>query len=126
MTVVHQVGRRIYPKGQEELAQHARDVQEIFNKIPVVEHRMIESYYAEPMTLLVSEEPFCIELVRIANVFALEQPVSAAYGMLHYVFRPNLGGAQITKIGGLDVPTNGTTKYRFYYRITYRMVGSHG
>lgn len=126
MTVVHQIGRRIYPKGQEELAQHARDVQEIFNKVPVVEHRVVETTYTEPMTLSASEEPFCIELVRIANLRAPEIPVSACYGFVHYVWRPQLGGAQITKIGGMDVATNAGTPYRFSYRITYRMVGSHG
>lgn len=123
MTLTHTVGRRIFQESQAELGQHARDVQEIFNKIPVVEHRVVESVYAEPMTLKASEEPFSIELVRIANVFALEQPVIACNGMVHFVWRPQNGGAQITKIGGMDVATNGTTKYRFYYRITYRMVG---
>lgn len=116
-----QIGRRIFKPENAELATHARDVQELFNGVPIVELRTIESLYAEPMTLTAAEEPFCIELVRIANTLALEQPVSACFGMVHYVWRPQLGGAQITRIGGMSVGTNGTTKYRFYYRITYRM-----
>lgn len=116
-----QIGRRIFKPEQADLGMHARDVQEIFDGIPIVELRTVEALYAEPMTLVAAEEPFSIELVRIANVFALEQPVSACFGMVHYVWRPQLGGAQITRIGGMSVGTNGTTKYRFYYRITYRM-----
>jgi hypothetical protein len=122
MPITHQIGRRIFKPEQAELGAHARDVQEIFNKVPVVEQRVIEALYDEPMTLQTAEEPFCVELVRIANMFAIEQPVSACFGMVHFVWRPNLGGCQITNIGGMSVATNGTTKYRFYYRITYRMV----
>ena len=122
MRPVHQIGRRIFKPEQEDLGNHARDVQDIFDKIPVVDHRIVEDFYKEPMTLSAAEEPYCIELVRIANMFAPEQPVSASYGFVHFVWRPQLGGAQITKIGGMSVATNGTTKYRFYYRITYRMV----
>lgn len=118
-----QIGRRIFKPELQELGQHARDVQEIFDGIPIVELRTIEALYAEPMTLTAAEEPFCIELVRIASTLALEQPVSACFGMVHYVWRPQLGGAQIMKIGGMSVGTNGTTKYRFFYRITYRMAG---
>jgi hypothetical protein len=122
MALTHQIGRRIFKPEQAELGAHARDVQEIFNKMPVIEHRVIEDFYAEPMVLRANEEPFSIELVRIANMYALETPVSACFGMVHYVWKPTNGGAQITKIGGMDVATNGATKYRFYYRITYRMV----
>jgi hypothetical protein len=124
VTVKHQVPKRIFKPEQDELANHARGVQEIFDRVPVVEHRTIEDFYAEPMTLQVPEEPFSIELVRIANTYALEQPVSACFGMLHFVWRPRLGGAQITKIGGLTPAVDGLIKYRFYYRITYRMVGN--
>lgn len=121
MAIKHQIGRRIFKVEQAELGNHARDVQEIFNKMPVAEHRVIEDFYGEPMVLQAPEEPFCIELVRIANVGALDTPVTACNGMVHYLWRPDIGGAQIKNIGGMSVATNGTTKYRFYYRITYRM-----
>jgi hypothetical protein len=121
VSIKFKLPKLIFGKDHDELANHARNVQELFNKVPVIEHRTIEALYDEPMTLQAAEEPFSIELVRIANVFALEQPVTACNAMVHYVWRPNLGGAQITNIGGMSVATNGTTKYRFYYRITYRM-----
>lgn len=123
MTLSHQIPKRIFKPDDVELGNHARAVQEIFNKVPVVEHRVVEATYGEPMTLKASEEPFCIELVRIAALRSPEIPVSACYGFVHYVWRPQLGGAQITKIGGMDVATNGGVPYRFSYRITYRMVG---
>jgi len=85
MTLGYQIGRRIYGEAHAELGTHARDMQEILNKVPVVEQRIVESLYAEPMTLKAAEEPFSIELVRIANTLALEQPVSACFGMVHFV-----------------------------------------
>lgn len=118
----HQVPRRIFGQDQVELGGHVRAVQEIFDRVPVVEHRVIEALYDEPMPLSAVEEPFGVELVRIQNLQAPETPVNACYGFVHYVWKPLKGGALITKIGGMDVATNGTTKYRFSYRITYRMV----
>jgi len=123
MTLTHQLRKRLFKPEQADLGDHARDVQDIINKVPVVEHRVVETTYTEPMTLAAKEEPFCIELVRIANLRAIEQPVTACTGMVHYVWRPQLGGAQITNIGGLGVASNAGTPYRFSYRITYRMVG---
>lgn len=122
MTLSHQLRKRLFKPEQDELGDHARDVQDIMNKVPVVEHRVIETTYGEPMTLQAKEEPFCIELVRIQNLRAPETPVLACYGFVHYVWRPQLGGAQITNIGGLSVASNAGTPYRFSYRITYRMV----
>lgn len=119
--LTHQLPRRIFKADEGPLGDHARATQDIFDKIPVMEHRAVEDYYAEPMVLKASQEPFCVELVRIANVFALEQPVSACFGMLHFLWKPQQGGAVITKIGGLTPATDGATKFRFYYRITYRM-----
>lgn len=123
MTLTHQIPKRIFKPEEAELGNHARSMQDILNKVPVVEHRVVETTYGEPMTLQAKEEPFSIELVRIQNLRAPETPVTACYGFVHYVWRPQRGGAQITNIGGFTVAANAGIPYRFSYRITYRMVG---
>lgn len=123
MTVAHQLTNRIGDEKNAELWKHVRDTQLIFNNIPVTEHRTMETFYAEPMTMGgLQEEPFCIELVRIVNLLQGEQPVTGCTGFLNFVWKPQKGGAVINNVNGMSVGTNGTTKYRFYYRITYRMV----
>lgn len=122
MTVNHMLPDRIGDPEHAPTWKLTRDAQTLFQKIPVVEHRSIEAFYKEPMTMgALQEEPFCIELVRIQNLFAPETPVTACTGFLNFVWKPQNGGAQIQNIGGLSVASNGKTKFRFFYRITYRM-----
>lgn len=115
----HQLPRRIFEEKDKELGEHVRAVQEVFDRQPVTEHKTVEQLYAEPMTLGLDAEPYCVELVRIVN---LQQnlPVIACSGMVHYTWLPRNGGAVIANISGLSVAANGGIKYRFYYRITYR------
>ena len=122
MTITHQLGRRIFPPSQPELGAHARDSQEIFNKIPVQIHRVVEALYSEPMVIgALKEEPYEIKLSRLVNLFAPETAVTACTGFVHWIWKPQLGGAQIQNITGLSVATHGQTRFRFSYRITYRM-----
>lgn len=123
MTVTHQLTKRIGDAKDAPVWQQARDVQTILNRIPVQEHRIVEEFYKEPSVLGgLQEEPFGIELVRIVNMFAPETPVTACTGFINFVWKPQQGGAVIPSLGGFSIASNGTTKYRFYYRITYRMV----
>jgi hypothetical protein len=47
--------------------------------------------------------------------------VTACLGFVNFVWKPQNGGAVIQNIGGMNPTDNGATKYRFFYRITYRM-----
>jgi hypothetical protein len=121
MPITHQVSQRIFSKEQAELGKHARDVQDIFNKIPVVVHKVVEQPYDEPMTIgNLTEEPFSIELVRVSNLSQATQIVSTATSLVHFTWQPNKGGLVINKIGGMSVGTSLPT-LRFYFRITYKM-----
>lgn len=115
------VPRRIYDAKNEDLAEHARGVQEVFDRIRVVEDRVVEQLYAEPMTLALEAEPLYIECPRIVNLFQQDLPVIACSGMVHFTWKPRNGGAVITNISGMSVAANGGIKYRFYFRITNRM-----
>lgn len=122
MSLTHQIARRIFPKEQSELGKHARDVQTVFDKIPVQEHRVIVQPYTEPMTIGgLSEEPFCIELVRVADTSNANTVVTASTSLVHFTWLPSKGGAVIDKISGMTVATAPRPKLRFYFRITYKM-----
>jgi hypothetical protein len=122
MSKTHRIRKLIFGKEQDELGQHARDMQSILDRVPFQEHRTIEHIYQEPMVVgNLDQEPFSIELVRIVDLMQPHVPVSACFGFLHFQWLPSQGGAVIQKIGGLDPTTNGTTRFRFYYRVTYRM-----
>lgn len=121
MAVTHQIAYRLFDKDQAPLGKHARDVQSIFDKIPVVVHKVVEQPYDEPMTIgNLAEEPFSIELVRVANLSQATQIVSTATGLVHFTWQPNKGGLVINKIGGMSVGASRPT-LRFYFRITYKM-----
>ena len=118
----HQIAKRIFPAEQDLLGKHARDVQTILDGIPVEEQREVEALYAEPMTMgALKEEPFSIKLERIVNLFAPETPVTACTGFVHWIWKPQVGGAQIQSITGMSVATHGQTKFRFSFRISYRL-----
>lgn len=114
--------QRFFDEKQKDLGSVARDVQDLLGTIPVVELRIVESLYKEPLAIsTISEEPFGLELVRIVNLFAPKTPVSACTGIVHWVWLPEAGGASITQIGGLTPAANGKIKYRFYFRVTYKL-----
>lgn len=116
----YQLPRRIYDAKNEALGEHARGVQEVFDRIDVVEHRTVEQLYAEPMTLALTAEPLYIECPRISNLLQQNLPVIACTGMVHFDWLPKQGGAVIRNISGMSVAANGGIKYRFYFRITNR------
>lgn len=121
MPITHQLGRRIFKPEQAELGAHARDTQEIFDKIAVVDRRTLEQLYAEPMVIGgLREEPFEIRLARITNLFAPETAVTACTGFVHWLWKPQIGGAQLLNITGLTVATHGQTRFKFSFRIEYR------
>lgn len=122
MSLTHQIARRIFPKDQDELGKHARDVQSVFDKIPVQEHRVVDTPYMEPMTIgNLTEEPFSIELVRVVDTSNAHTIVSASTSLVHFTWLPSKGGAVIDKISGMTVATSPRPKLRFYFRITYKM-----
>jgi hypothetical protein len=115
----HFIGRMVYDKDNPALGQHARNVQGILNQIPVVEQRVVDAIYKEPFILgNLSEEPFSIELVRVVNMSSPLTTMKCG-GMIHFTFLPAKGGASIASIDGLSPVTDGTTKLRFFFRISY-------
>ena len=99
----------------------ARNVQELLDQMPVMEQKTIEQFYAEPLVIGgLREEPFCIECVRVVNLFAPQKPVACG-GMCHFYWLPQLSGAQINSIDGMSPVTDGATRFRFYFRITYKL-----
>ena len=122
MSLTHQIARRIFRKEQADLGKHARDVQSVFDKIPVQEHRVIEQPYTEPMTVGdLAEEPYCIELVRVADTSNANTTVTASSSLVHFTWLPSKGGAVIDKISGMTPASSPRPKLRFYFRITYKM-----
>jgi len=114
--------QRFFSKDQDQLGQVARDVQELLGTIPVVQLKIVESVYKEPLAIgAIDQEPFGLELVRIVNLYAPKTPVSACTGIVHWVWIPEAGGASITQIGGLTPAANGQIQYRFYFRITFKL-----
>lgn len=95
-----------------------RATQNALMSMPRFVSMTLDSVYSEPMPLNVgAEQPESIELTRIQNTLSLEIPVLCG-SMVHWSFRPDLGGAQILSIDGLS-PGSGIT-YRFTFRITYK------
>ena len=100
-----------------DLGEHARDVQQLFDLVPRMFTKTTESAYTQPMVLGgFDEQPESIELVRIIDLNAQETPVACG-SMVHYVWKPQRGGAQITSIDGLT--PSPSTKYRFTFRLTF-------
>jgi hypothetical protein len=113
--------QRYYGKEQSDVGNLARDAQELVGKIPVVELRMVETLYSEPMTLgQLLDEPFGIELVRVINMFAPSTPVKCG-GMVHFIWKPENNGAVITSIDGMSPVSDAAIRFRFYYRITFKL-----
>lgn len=113
--------QRYFGPDQSDLGALARDSQEIIAKIPVTELRMVETLYSEPMTLgQLVDEPFSIECVRVINMFAPQVPVKCG-GMAHFVWKPENNGAVITSIDGMSPTLDAAIRFRFYYRITFKL-----
>jgi len=99
------------------LGEHSRDVREALDTIPRFIYRTFERYYAEPMIIgNLTEEPLTIVLERVVNLNAAETPVLCG-SMVHYVWKPQLGGARVTSIDGLTPSTS--VKYRFVFRLSF-------
>lgn len=97
---------------------NSRAVQQVLMSQPRFATTSFEGFYTEPLVLNVgAEQPESIELTRITNKLAPDSPVTCG-SMVHWSFRPDLGGAQILSIDGLS-PLSGIT-YRFTFRITYK------
>jgi hypothetical protein len=104
--------------GDAMTGANARATQQIFMSTPRFSLLELEDQYMEPMILNVgAEQPVGIELLRITNQLAPEVPVLCG-SMVHWTYRPDLGGAQIMSIDGLS-PLSGV-RYLFVFRITYR------
>lgn len=101
----------------QTLGEIARDVQKVFDLLNPVTYKAFREYYTEPMVLGVfSEPPLSIELVRIADVIRPELPVKCG-SLVHYVYKPQKGGAIITNIDGLSPVVR--TQYDFVFKVTF-------
>ena len=98
-----------------DLGEHARDVQRLFDQVPDCEYRTFQGTYVVGMILgSLATSPRCIELVRCVG-----QNPSTPTGhgtAVEWVWRPELGGCQITKIDGLTA--SASTQYVFTFRVT--------
>lgn len=115
----YRLTNQLFDKTNDMLGKHARDVQLAFNQIPVTEQRILDSKYIEPLALACVEEPFAIELVRIASLTQPQIPVRCG-GMVHFFW--DGASAQITSIDGLSPADSLALEFRFSFRITYRTV----
>jgi hypothetical protein len=98
-----------------ELGEHARDVQAALDQIPQTEVKSLATVYKDGLVLACQQSPVAIELIRCTTVISPETPV--AHGTaVSFTWRPQSGGAQITRIDGLS---SGTTQYNLTFRITY-------
>lgn len=105
------------------LGERFRDAQGALDAIPIMVLRKREMVYDEPLVLGGMErQPESIEAMRIIDLSDQEQPVHGG-GLCHFVWRPNLGGAQITSVDGMSVAANGGKKYRFTFRLTFVPAG---
>lgn len=112
-----QLRKQIFDK--PDLAEHARDTQRALSSIPRFLSKTLEAFYTEPMAIgspIADIEPDSIELVRITSLVTPEKPVLCG-DMVHYVWKPQNGGALVTSIDGLTPSTS--IKYRFRFRFEY-------
>lgn len=113
--------QRYFANDQTELGEFARDTQELVGRIPQIELRITEQQYMEPMTLgNMTQEPFCIELVRVTNLLAPQTPQQCG-GMVHYTWLPAQNGCVIASIDGMSTLTDRIPNFRFYWRISYQL-----
>lgn len=122
MTDNTQLRKQLFPK--QDLGDHARDVQGALDTIPRFVDRTLEAFYTEPMALgspIAGKQPQSIELTRITSLSTPETPVLCG-SMVHFVWKPQNAGAQVTSIDGLTPST--AVKYRFVFRFTYAAKGA--
>lgn len=101
----------------QTLGELARDCQKIFDLINPCTYKKFREFYKEPMVLgIFTEAPLAIEMVRITPVVGAENPVLCG-GLVHFVYKPQKGGAIITSIDGLS-PTP-RTEYDYVFKITF-------
>lgn len=99
--------------------ESARDTQQSLDTVARRITKRFDTFYTEPLTIgspLVNQQPEAIVLVRILNLNAPEQPVLCG-SMVHWVWKPQNGGAVVTSIDGLSPSTS--IKYRFYFEFSY-------
>ena len=94
-------------------------MQGAFDTIPHVVLRKMELTYSEPMTLKLRQRPEGIEVLRVVSLVANQEIPVKCGTAVHYVWRPDVAGAQITSIDGMSMALNGAKQYRFTFRITY-------
>lgn len=117
MSTNTQLRKQIFDK--QDLGDQARDSQRAFDTIPRFISRTLDAYYAEPMALgspSANIEPLSIRLDRIISLVTPETPVLCG-SMVHYVWKPQNGGAIVTSIDGLTPST--AIKYRFVFEFKY-------
>lgn len=107
--------RQVWPtRGEKE---QAGDIQQGFDRAPLVNFKTLEAYYKEPFVIgQITREPACIEAVRIVSLVAPEQAVIHSLAC-SFVWKPQLGGCQVLSINGLTPST--TIKYRMTFRLTF-------
>jgi hypothetical protein len=78
----------------------------------------VDAFYVEPFVLNVgNEQPLAIRLDRIVQSVAPETPVLCG-DLVHFSYRPDLGGAQITSIDGLSPSTD--ILYHFVFCVKFK------
>lgn len=107
--------RQVWPtRGEKE---QAGDIQQGFDRAPLVLLRTVEEYYKEPFVIgQLTREPAMVEAGRIVSLVAPEQAVIHSLAC-SYVWKPQLGGIQILSVNGLTPSTS--IKYRFTFRLTF-------
>lgn len=112
-----QLRQQLYGEKDAKTGELARDVQRAFKQVPFEQHKTVDTVYKTPIVIGdLDEEPFCIELVRVANLSSVTAPPNG--GPCNFTWLPSQGGAVIASLAGFSA---GSTIYRLYFRITYRL-----
>lgn len=107
--------RQVWPSRGEK--EQAGDIQQGFDRAPLVNLKTVEAYYAEPFVVgQITREPAGVEALRVVSLVAPEQAVIHSLAC-SYVWKPQLGGIQILSINGLTPSTS--IKYRMTFRLTF-------
>lgn len=97
-----------------DIGELARDVQNVFDRIPSVDTRdFVDLYRAGMMLGKVPKEPTEIRMARVLLASSPETVVTP--GHVHFTYLGADEGARINEIAGL---TEGT-RYRFVFVVTY-------
>lgn len=100
----------------QQLGEHARDIQDALDALDRTERKTVEAAYQEPMTLALNEQPVAIEAIRVIDLSAQGTPVTCG-SLCSFVW--GTSGARITSIDGMSTVLHGGKRYRFTFRISY-------